>query len=634
MPNSHDSAPIHSGVVHDTLADGASVEAIVAAYQSGDMERVIALGTQAGESADEHVTLLLGLAQQATGQPAQAVAAFQQLTRQRPDVSAYWNNLGVVCRQLGDLAASEQALLTARSMQPSDADVHYNLGLLYLQQRRWPLARDALMDAVQLAPSLIEARLQAAHACYVCGDTLGQQAMLDDAAHWPPQSAEQALTLALMLSVQGNTQAAFDTLARAQLPASPDAQSMRLRIIARRCALLERSNQLHDARKVIEQLPLKALDALPPSAAATCAEGWSAHATLRLRERDYAGAAALYRRVQALDLESETRAGAAFGLAAACDKSGDYVQAWQALQTAHAAQLQTAGEVVPELLAADSQPLRLNGHAVGHAAYAPWKALPAPAAADSPVFVLGFPRSGTTLLEQMLDAHPHFRSMDERAFIHELTERMGAVGQRYPGDLANLTSAEVGQLRATYFQLVQQAMPDRGQRRLVDKNPLNMLCLPMIMRLFPNARIIVCLRHPCDVLLSCYMQSFRSPAFMVLCSSLERLARGYVHALEQWFADVQRLAPCVLEWRYESVVTRFDDEVTRLGEFLQVTDAAPMAHFAAHAHSKGFISTPSYAQVTGAVTSGAVGRWQSYRDHFEPVLPILQPWIERLGYAL
>jgi hypothetical protein len=129
------------------------------------------------------------------------------------------------------------------------------------------------------------------------------------------------------------------------------------------------------------------------------------------------------------------------------------------------------------------------------------------------------------------------------------------------------------------------------------------------------------------------MQSFRSPAFMVLCSSLQRLARGYVQAFEQWYRHVDVFAPQVLEWRYESVVDRFDDQVARLGQFLEAADAASMARFADHARDKRFISTPSYAQVTEGVHRKAVGRWHNYREQLEPVLPLLRPWIERLGYA-
>lgn len=605
--------------------------AMASAYNAGDMERVLLLATQAGDETDEVILALRGLAEQATGRYSPAVTTFRQLAHRRPEVSAYWNNLGVACRLSGDTDAAEHALATASSLAPDDADVLYNLGLVYIQQRRWPMAREILLDAVDRAPNFFEARLQAAYACYVCADNACQEAMLAGAIDWPAQPAEQALILAAMLSTQGDLEAALRTLARAQLPDTPACEHLRLRISAQRAVLYERSNQLDHARRELELLPLAALDALPEDASRVRAEGWRAHAALAMRAGAWANAAALYRRVLALHVDAEASAGAGFGLASACDRQGQHADAWQALRVAHDAQLETAREVVPELLAPDSQPLQMAE--VDRAGYARWQPQVAPAGGQSPVFVVGFPRSGTTLLEQMLDAHPDFRSMDERAFIHELTERMEQVGQHYPADLANLTGTEVEQLRATYYRMVGRVVPDLGQHRLVDKNPLNMLCLPMIMRLFPQARIILCLRHPCDVLLSCTMQSFRSPAFMVLCSSLQRLARGYVAAFEQWFRQVEVFAPRVLEWRYESVVENLDGHLADLAAFLEVADASPMTRFAEHARAKRFISTPSYAQVTQGIHPRAVNRWHGYREQFEPVLPLLQPLIDRLGYA-
>jgi tetratricopeptide (TPR) repeat protein len=608
---------------------------MAAAYGAGEMTQVIDLAAQAAAvgTADEAVLFWLGLAQQAGQLHAEASTTFGRLTELRPGISAYWNNLGVACRLAGDAAASETAFQTAKSLAPDDPEVHYNLGLLYIQEKRWLPAREALLDAVERAPPFIEARLQAAHACYVCGDNSGQQAMLAGAIDWPPQPAEQALLLATMLSVQGELPAALQVLARAELPPEPAATSMRLRIAAQQVALYERGNQLAQARDALRQLPLDALERLPPSEHRARVEGWSAHAAMVMRAGEHAAAAELYRRVLALAVDHESQASAGFGLAAACDKLGRHAEAWQAAQTAHAAQLDIARNIVPAWLAPDSQPLEMARRSIDRHAYAGWTALASPSGEQSPVFVLGFPRSGTTLLEQMLDAHPDFQSMDERAFIHELTERMQLAGQRYPDDLARLTQRETDQLRAVYFKLVDNVLPGLGQRRLVDKNPLNMLCLPMIMRLFPQARIILCLRHPCDVLLSCSMQPFRSPAFMVLCSSLQRLAQGYVQAFEQWERQVEVFAPRVLEWRYEAVTGHFEEHVARLGQFLELDDAAPMARFAEHAQRKGFISTPSYAEVTRGIHARAVDRWRAYAEYFEPVLPVLRPLLDRFGYS-
>jgi Flp pilus assembly protein TadD len=151
------------------------VESMASAWNAGDAERVLALAIQAAdaEAADKGFLALLGLAQQQTGDYARAVQTFERLTRLQPDVSAWWNNLGVACRHAGDLDASEQALSKAKALAPGDAEVHYNLGLLHVRQRRWSAAREALLEAVRLAPWLVEARLQAAHACHVCGDVEG-----------------------------------------------------------------------------------------------------------------------------------------------------------------------------------------------------------------------------------------------------------------------------------------------------------------------------------------------------------------------------------------------------------------------------------------------------------------------------
>ena len=611
------------------------VESMASAWNAGDMQRVLALAAQAsGAEADSEGFLgLLGLAQQQAGEYPQAARTFERLASMQPDVSAWWNNLGEACRQAGDLPAAERALLKAKSLAPGDADVHYNLGLLSVQQQRWSVAREVLLDAVRLAPGFVEARLEAAHACHVCGDIEGEEAMLEGAGEWPPQPAEQALVLASILSVLGRKEIALKVLSQAHLPEEPAAQAMRLRITAQRVALHERNNQLDEARRELQQLPLDALDALDANAIDARLDVWRAHAVMAMRERHYEAAAALYKRVLDVAKDPETVSSAAFGLASAYDRLARYRDAWKALDVAHAMQMQIARQTAPELSALDGQPLPMVTQAVDADAYARWKPLAAPTRSKNPVFVIGFPRSGTTLLEQMLDAHPDFGSMDERGFVYQLIERMEHAGQRYPADLADLTQVEADQLRAVYGRLVEHTLPDLGQRRLIDKNPLNMLCLPMILRLFPDARIILCIRHPCDVLLSCSMQAFRSPAFRAMCSSLPRLARGYVEAFEQCCRHIEVFKPSVLEWGYESVVEDFGGAVARLGQFLEVADASPFAGFAARARAKQFIATPSYAQVTQPVNAAAVGRWKNYREQFEPVLPMLRPWIERFGYA-
>jgi hypothetical protein len=249
------------------------------------------------------------------------------------------------------------------------------------------------------------------------------------------------------------------------------------------------------------------------------------------------------------------------------------------------------------------------------------------------MFIVGFPRSGTTLLEQMIEAHPGVRSMDERAFLQDVITRMQSMGYpNYPEDLAKLDTAAVSRLRDVYWTCVEGVLKLAPGERLLDKNPLNILKLPLIHRLFPNARIILALRHPCDVVLSNFMQCFHAPAYQILCSSFERLARGYSDAMNLWVAHAQTLDAHILELRYEDLVEDMSAQIDRIAEHLKLENPGALHRYREHAIAKGFISTPSYSQVVEPLSKNAVGRWQRYRDYLEPVLPHLIPAIKRWDY--
>lgn len=581
---------------------------------------------------NETALLAYGLALHSLRRNREAVAVLRQLVRLKPNVPEYWNNLGITAQQAGEFAEAEHALRRSIALAPNEAQLHYHLGLLYAQQQHWQEARASQFEAVRLAPGYVDARVQGALACHACGDVPGEDAMLQGDAPWPPQALDQALALANVLSTRGEQARSFAVLDQAILPSdAPSASIAAWRLAAQRCLLFERSNQLDKADAELAKIPFDAIASPSDAYGELHHDVWHARAQLCVRHGDHAAAAQWWQAMLDRADSPAQRAAAAFGLGAALDKLKRPEQALAAIRLAHAEQLESLRYIAPKLVDANAQSLPMVEQRVSHREHAAWTTLPAPAE-QGPVFVVGFPRSGTTLLEQMLDAHPDFRSMDERAFIYDLLERMEHAGQPYPAALAALTAEEAGMLRQVYDGLVAKVVPDLGVKRLVDKNPLNMLALPMIMRLYPEAHIILCLRHPCDVLLSCYFLPFRSPSFATLCSTLPRLARGYVQVFEQWFANAEVFAPRVLEWRYESVVEHFDEHVARLAHFLGIENAAPLKRYAEHARGKGFISTPSYVQVTQGVNRNAVNRWHAYREAFEPVLPILRPMLERFGY--
>jgi Flp pilus assembly protein TadD len=611
----------------------AEIDAALRAGRPQDAERLTRVYlAMAPRDADAQSLLAFCLHQQ--GRSSEAADVYRQLTRLQPDEAAHWNNLGTALRSAGEVREAEHAYRRAIELDPRYFEAHMNLGYLFLERGIYPPARDCFLAAHGLDPASPEARIYAAQMCFALDNRDLAQRLLAPWRSWTDLADALALELAILLTQFGDSRDGLEIFERLL---QNDADNFR--VLAHLCITLERVNRLDEARAMAARLP-------PPDTVADPTlrhEIISAHATLALREPDPAHARAVLERMIEEQRKAHASEGARasnpwrydnlyFALAKACDRQGDADATMQALERAHAIQIELARQSLPELLEPDAQPLRTATKWLTAEAYAAWPEFPAPTTQESPVFIVGFPRSGTTMLEQMLDAHPDLKAMDERAFLQDLIERMSAFGCVYPYDLGQLSQSQCEELRQLYWQLTAGVAPRRAGQRLVDKNPLNLLRLPLIKRLFPNAPIILALRHPCDVLLSNYMQHFRSNAFAVLCSSLERLARGYVTAMEFWLHHAAVLRPKVLLSRYEDLLDDFPGKVRQLGEFLELGDASPMLRFHEHARDKGFISTPSYTQVIEPPNKNAVGRWQRYRAYFEPVLPILEPMLRHWGY--
>jgi hypothetical protein len=322
-----------------------------------------------------------------------------------------------------------------------------------------------------------------------------------------------------------------------------------------------------------------------------------------------------------------------FQFAKACDALGRYEEAYSAAAEAHSSrraffELATGGSSAQE-----SPLLTRTLQGCDPDDVAAWDEA-GPAVEDSPVFIVGFPRSGTTLLEQVLDAHPQLVSMDEQPFMSKALETIASSGIRYPAELGRLTAPSLRDIRARYWGLVRNKVDLLPGQRLVDKFPMNMTLLPLIRRVFPNARIILAVRHPCDTLLSCFLQNFRAPELALLCRDLNTLAAAYSRIFGYWYAQWSLLRPSSYELQYEKLTADFAGEVRNLAAFLQLPWNEAMLAPGEHARAKGFISTPSYAQVIEPVYTRSVGRWKHYERHFSPVFPTLMPWLERWGYTL
>lgn len=251
-----------------------------------------------------------------------------------------------------------------------------------------------------------------------------------------------------------------------------------------------------------------------------------------------------------------------------------------------------------------------------------------------PVFLVGFPRSGTTLLNTVLQSHAGITTTEEVPTVFALES---AMREMTGGSLKGFADLDVGQiqsLRDVYFnELDKHVEGAERQLLVVDKLPLNLVQAGVIYRVFPGARFVFAQRHPCDAVLSCYMRSFQMNEGMVNCLDLASAARLYDKVMHLWQLYRDKLALNVHTVRYESLISDFDDTVSACLDFLGMDWDDGVRNYADTAHRSAQISTPSYDQVTQALYKEASGRWQRYRDRLEPVLPVLLPWAESLGYS-
>jgi tetratricopeptide (TPR) repeat protein len=244
------------------------------------------------------------------------------------------------------------------------------------------------------------------------------------------------------------------------------------------------------------------------------------------------------------------------------------------------------------------------------------------------VFLLGFPRSGTTLLEVVLDGHPQVASIEE----HELLTEAVLKFMREPLNfepLARAPESELRMLRAAYWDGVRKAGVDVSGKLFVDKYPLNTLKLPLIARLFPRAKVLFASRDPRDVVLSCFRRRFKMNPAMYELLTLPGAAAFYAAVMR--FADQVRTV-LGLDWRevrYETLVADFAQETRAICEFLGLEWQAGMGDFAARVQGREH-ATPSTAQLARGLDRSGIDHWRNYSAQLQPILAVLEPWVRRL----
>ncbi len=252
---------------------------------------------------------------------------------------------------------------------------------------------------------------------------------------------------------------------------------------------------------------------------------------------------------------------------------------------------------------------------------------------NTPVFLVGFPRSGTTLMNQILDSHPKLQSLEEKPQAFNMVMKFLELTKGELNPLADISQENIGNLRNVYFNTVKKHIELDNDLLFIDKFPLNIAYIPIIWRVFPEAKFILALRHPCDASLSCFMHSFGVNPAMANFLTMESTVTLYAKLMGNWglFSSKFDLNTHII--KYENLIVDFKKETQNILDFLEVEWDDEVSRHTDKARARGVIDTPSYDQVTEPIYKHAKYRWIRYKDKLEPYASTLEPYINIFGYA-
>jgi len=297
-----------------------------------------------------------------------------------------------------------------------------------------------------------------------------------------------------------------------------------------------------------------------------------------------------------------------------------------------------ASALIPEVQNQDAQMvpnmIKANKAGFDHALLSRWADAEFPDS-PAPIFLVGFLRSGTTMTQEVLGAHPDVFVSDETDFIpalsNELKKLSGNVGSTID-QLKNIDFAGVLHLRQLYWELAKSRFGDNAKRRFyLDKTTMNTIDLGLINCIFPDAKVVFVIRDPRDICLSCYMQIMTPTASTIQLLNWQNTASFYALTMDWWLHFKQLTTMDFIEFRYEDAVTDFEGTYRQVFDFLGLDWHPDVINFHQSAAKKHIVS-PSFNQVTQPLYATSVARWQRYQSEFTSISPLLEPYINIFGY--
>jgi len=630
------------------------IHALVNLYHSGQVAKTEQACRELLQVYPQAVFILnvLGVACQEQGKFHEAVQAFNKAIELKPDYADAYSNRGNALCDLGQLQEALESYEKAIQLKPDYADAYSNRGNALHKLGRFEDAVMSCEKAIQLKPDYAEAYSNRGNALCDLGKLQEAVESHEKAIELKPDYAEAYSNRGNVLRELWQLKAAVGSYEKA-IELKPDyaeAYSNRGNAL---CDLGKLQEAVESYEKAIELKPdlgiahtslcdfyekhnrvaelIKALHRAQQVLPKNHPELLFLKALLASREKQFEAARDFFELIAPERLLPRTRQRYSELLSKTYDRLGEFSSAFSQFEiTNNMARQFSAGQQFSAQRYFDR--VSKTSESWANTGKIRWSTRQSSTRQYSLAFLVGFPRSGTTLLDTILRSHPEVLVVEEKHMVESMRTHMG--GLATVDLLTDLDDKQIVELREVYFEELNSHVEADGSHKLIiDKLPLNIIDAGLIHRVFPGSKFILALRHPYDCVLSCFMQNFQLNDAMANFLTLQQSASLYDAVMSLWVHYNNALDLDVGVLRYEDIVQDLQGAAEPLLNFLGLAWHDHLLDFQQTALSRETITTPSYNQVTQSLYTQAIGRWKNYQDQIKGIVPLLEPWAKSFGYS-
>ncbi len=554
-----------------------------------------------------------------SGHPPQSQSAFEKALAIRPNFFEAWHNLGHVLRAQNKLEEAEKAYIRSVELAPYYRSGLLNLGVVKFARGKNSEALECFRKLLDIDPRNVDAHINAGVAEHILRNIERAKFHYQQALEIDAKNDTALRHLATLFSDESDTESAIEYF-RKSLAINPRLSDVWAELIE----LYERADRLDEAQKALTEATRISPDD---------ANIQYVSAKLARLNNQAEQSVAIFRKIDPRQLHPRFFQSYYFEFACTLDRAGEYKAAFQTFEKANELATGSIRAKQTDFAAFDRYMDAVEEWLAGGAAvekYEKHEDL-----GDDLCFLLGFPCSDSMLLDAMLHDHPKAQILEERATFEHIAFTIDKQFGGYPFGTNNLDSSQRDMLRKQYrAHLEKEGIKSGGDGVVVDKMPIRTIHAASMHRLFPRAKFLFALRHPCDVILCNYMQNFAANEVFVHFNTLAESTRIYERVMRIWKTSNDLMPIPVHFVRYEQLVSDTERTLQEVCRFLELPWIDGISTHQSGLKNLRRIKTGGYHPATEPTHLRSTSRWQHYRPQFEPYLAKIKPYADYFSYSL